>query len=161
MNQEQDPKEPILREEYERRHQALQDKYEVFARRNQRALITIVLGVFLVALSSAYLLRENRERTRDINSSLVENCEQTGNPLRAAVRQFGETLIGQTERNIEQNKTFEKTGTFAEIFPGYPPDKLHKLLVEGRENEHEEVAELQEATAKTHPLNCETRFRHP
>lgn len=161
MTKDQDPNEPILREEYERRHAALQQKYESFARRSQRILVAILLAGLLSAGVSAYLLRENSKRTQDINESLVTNCKENGNPLRAAVRLFGRTLIEKTEDDIRQSLAFEKSGQYQEIFPSYPPAKLHRLLVENRENERVEIKGLRRAKEKAKPIDCVKHFRHP
>jgi len=156
--EEQDQNEPILRGEYERRHKALQEKYESFAKRSQRILIGIVLVTMLNAGISAFLLGQNNQRTEDITDSQVSNCEKSGNPLRAAVRTFGNTLVTQTRKDIAQGKQFEEAGTYDEIFPGFPKDKLHDLLVEGREDQQEEIQELRKGIRAAHPINCKARF---
>jgi hypothetical protein len=153
-----DPKEPILREEYERRHTALRQSYEKFARRSTRILTFLVLVVLATGGLSAYLLRENGQQTKEINGSLVDNCKKNGNPLRAAVRRFGTVLIEQVQGDISQSKTFEKTGTFAEIFSNFPPDKLHALLASGREDERRKIGGLREAKQSVQPVNCEKRY---
>jgi len=153
-----DPKEPILREEYERRHAALRHSYETFARRSTLILALLVVVVLATGGLSAYLLSENSNQTREINGSLVDNCKRNGNPLRGAVRRFGTVLIEQVQSDIAQSKTFEKTGTFAEIFSNYPPDKLHALLASGRQGERRKIGGLREAKEQVQPINCEKRF---
>lgn len=160
-NQDQNPKEPILREEYERRHKVLSDRYESYARRSTRILGFLVVVVLATAALSTYLLHENGQRTKDINDSLATNCIKTGNPLRSAVQLFGVTLIEKTEDDIRQSVAFEKAGTYKEIFPSYPSDKLHKLLVSNREDERIEIKKLRRAEEKADPINCEERFSHP
>lgn len=161
MGKKNDPQEPILREEYERRHASLRQSYETFAKRSTRILTFLVIIMVATSGLSAYLLRQNGQQTQAINSSLVENCEQNGNPLRAAVRKFGSTLIEQTQADIEQSLAFEKAGTFAEILPNFPPDKLHEFAVADREDEREKIRRLRAANEKVGPVNCEKRFQNP
>lgn len=153
-----DPKEPILRGEYELRHEALRQEYEAFAKKSTRILRVLLVVTLATAALSGYLLRENTRRVEDINSSLVQACEQNGNPLRWVVRQFGFVLIGQIEKNVEQSKTLEKAGTFEEIFPSYPSDKLHALLVKSREEERQDKEGLQSAISLASPVACEERY---
>jgi hypothetical protein len=153
-----DPKEPIHREEYERRHAALRQSYERFARRSTRILAFLVLVVLATGALSAYLLHENSQQTKEINGSLIDNCKKNGNPLRTAVRRFGTVLIEQVQSDIAQSKTFEKRGVFAEIFPDYPPDKLRALLRSGREDERRKIGGLREAKKQVQPVNCEKRY---
>jgi hypothetical protein len=155
---EQDPNEPIPREEYERRHLALQVKYDSFARRSQRILAALVVAVLLTGGVSAYLLHENAKRTEDINNTLVENCERNGNPLRGTVRLFGDVLVEKTADDIRQSLAFEQSGTYAEIFPTFPPDKLHTLLVENRESERKEIKQLKRAAEHARPVDCDKHF---
>lgn len=156
-----DPKEPILREEYERRHAALRKSYETFAKRSTRILTFLVIVGIASAAFSTYLLHQNSQQTAAINNSLVDNCEQNGNPLRAAVRKFGSTLIEQTQEDIEQSLAFEKAGTFAEILPDFPPDKLHEFAVADREDERQKIRGLRTATQKVSPVDCGKRFENP
>lgn len=158
MSAEELPKGPLTREEYERRHKALQDKYETFSRRVYRALAVIVLGLFLVAGAAAYLLNENTERTADINNSLIEGCRESSNPLRKTVRKFGSTLIEQTQRQIDQSKAFEESGVLEEFLPNFSPQQRHELVVESRSEDHRTKRELRRAKASAKPVNCEARF---
>jgi len=158
--EEQDQNEPILRGEYERRHQELRGKYETYARRSTRILRVLVLVVLLTAGASAYLLRENGKRTEDITASLIEGCQKNGNPLRGAARTFGHVLIAQTKHAIEQGKAFERTGTYREIFPSYPPDKLHELLVKSRKEERKKIKGLLRGVNKVATVNCQQQFAH-
>jgi hypothetical protein len=153
-----DPKEPILREEYERRHAALRQSYERFARRSTRILAFLVVVVLATGVLSAYLLHQNSDQTREINGSLVDNCKKNGNPLRTAVRRFGTVLIEQVQTDISQGKTFEKRGVFREIFPDFPPDKLHAFLRAGREDERRKIGGLRKAKKQVRPVNCEKRY---
>lgn len=145
-------------DQYERRLAELQDRYETFARRVYRVLAVIVVGLLLVAGAAAYLYDENKERSGEIASSLVQGCKENGNPLRTAVRKFGNTLIDQTQRQIEQSKAFETSGTYAEIFPDFSPDKLHALLAEGREEDRRTKGELEEANDGVEHVDCEARY---
>lgn len=156
--EEQDQNEPILRGEYERRHQELQDKYETFSRRTYRILAVFFLGLLATGGAAAYLLNENSNRTDEITTSQITNCETSGNPLRASVRTIGNTLITQTNKQIEQSEGFEKAGTYDEFFPGYPRDKLHELLVEGREDQRDEIHGLRKGVKQAHAINCKARY---
>lgn len=154
----QDPKEPILREEYERRHKGLRDRYEAFARRSTRILTFLVIVVVATGALSFYLLHQNSQQTKEINGSLVENCEKNGNPLRSAVRRFGTVLIGQVRDQIAQSKAFEKSGTLGEVFAGISPEKLHELLVASYRDERRKIRGLKKGTRQVKPINCKKRY---
>lgn len=170
-----DPNEPILREEYERRHKALRLRYEGFAKRSYRILAVIVVVVLATGALSAYLLHENSQRTKEtakitkktsrfsvtLSNNLIESCRTNGNPLRKAVRKFGETLDGQIEKGIAQSKALERAGTYQEIFPQYPADKLHVLLKQNRIEERKAVKEINEAIRSIEAVNCYARFPPP
>lgn len=158
MSEGDQPKGPLTREEYERRHKALQEKYETFSRRTYRALAVIVLGLVLTGGLSAYLLNENTKRTGEIHDSLVEGCQQNGNPLRTAVRKFGSTLIEQTQRSIDQSKVFQKAGIIKEFLPNFSPEQRHELIAKNRKDDRRTKRELRKAKVRAKPVNCEARY---
>jgi hypothetical protein len=155
---EKDPKEPLLREEYERRHKALQTKYETFARRTYRTLAVFFVGLLLTAGAAGYLINENGERSGEITESLVKGCKESGNSLRKTVRKFGSTLIEQTQRQIDQSKAFEKSGVLAEFLPNFTPEERHALVVKSRQEDRKTKRELRKAKANAHPVACEARY---
>lgn len=153
-----DPNEPIRREEYEHRHAKLQSRYERFARKSMRILGVLVVVSLVGAATSAYLLHENNQRTADIKESLVEGCQQNGNPLRKTVRKFGGVLIAQTQLSIDQSIAFEKTGLLKEFLPNLPPEERHELAAKNRRQERMKKSELRSALKNTRPVGCKARY---
>lgn len=170
-----DPNEPIRREEYERRHKALRSSYEHYARRSTR-ILRVLVGIGLVTGAlSFYLLNENGQRTDEtskitketstfsmrLSKSIVESCRRNGNPLRKAVREFGGTLKDQLEKEIAQSKALEAAGTYEEIFPQYPPDKLHELIEKNRGSERKAVEEIKATIRTIEAVDCRANFPPP
>ncbi len=167
-----DPKEPILREEYERRHTGLRQRYESFAKRTYIVLTVMVIGLLITGGVSAYLFKQNDLRTKDneklakenamfsaaLSKSLVENCEFSGNPLRAAVRKFGNTLIGQVEAGEQQTAAFKKSGLLTKLFPNFTPEELNQLIEAGERNNDRTIEGLEDAVDEVIAVDCQTKY---
>jgi hypothetical protein len=163
---------PLTREEYERRHKALRQSYETFARRVYKVLAIIVAGLVLNAAAGTYLFAENDGRSQDIedlakeagefstelSDALVENCEDSGNPLRAAVRKFGDTLIGQIRTSQTQSDTFEQSGLYTKLFPNVTPGEIDQLLEASRQKNLITIEGLQGAINEVVGVDCGTKY---
>lgn len=153
-----DPKEPVPRGEYEERHQLLRTEYEAFAKRTVRILLLIFAATLLMMAIATYLLHENKQRTQDIRSTLIENCERNGNPLRSVVRHLGNVQIQRILADIKQRNAFEQSGLYQKIFPNFPSDELKELLAKGRKRDLNTVHGLRKATMHAMPVECQEKF---
>lgn len=153
-----DQNEPVPRGEYERRHAALQHKYETFSRRVGWTLAVFALAILLTGGAAAWLIQQNVERSEDIQDSLVKSCESSGNPLREANTKFGQVLAGQLQDAVVQSKTFERSGVYAQFFPAVAPGELHQLLAKSRREKSQDKAEIEQALEDLRPVDCEAKF---
>lgn len=154
-----DPNEPILRKEYERRHEGLHRKYDTFSHRVGRTLAVFAVAILLTGGAAAWLYAENARQAGDIEATLVESCETSGNSLRAATAKFGEVLAGQVQDSVRQSKAFEASGTYTRLFPSTPPGELHALLAKSRAEKLQDKDEILRALEDLAPVDCRARFR--
>lgn len=104
------------------------------------------------------LSRENKRLTVSLRDGLVEGCRTSGNPLRAAVRQFGGVLIDQTKAEIQQGEAFEKSGAYAEFFPGISAPRLHQLLAKQRLEKSGEIKGIRAAIKGIPAVDCVEQY---
>lgn len=153
-----DPNEPIPRGEYERRHEGLHRKYDTFSHRVGRTLAVFAVAILLTGGAAAWLIAQVTQQSDEISASLVRSCQTSGNPLRAATRQFGMTLIAQIRKDISQSSALDKSGQYAQFFPNIPPDELHELLEEQRKRDLATIGGLQAAVKNVAAVNCQEKF---
>lgn len=155
----------VPREEYERRHTELRERYANFSKRTLRILKALVVVLLLNAVISAYLLNENGKRTdestrfsKDLQASIIQSCKVSGNPTRKAVREFGHTLQKQIREELLQSAAYEKSGAYDKLFPKFDPDELHRLLEQNEKRGLKKIDEIQKAIDGVVGINCKNKY---
>ena len=122
-------------------------------------LAVYALAFFALGGAASYLLNENTNRIEDTTTSLVTNCEQNGNPLRAAIRTFGHTQIKLLEDQNTQAESFSKAGAYHDLFPNFPKAQLNALIAEGIAKRQEAIALNERALRAAMAVDCEAKFK--
>jgi hypothetical protein len=92
-------------------------------------LAALIGGV--VAYKTAH---ENSKRIDDIEAVQTEACNG-----RNVLRQI---LRTQIQRQIDQSIALEQSGQYDQFFPNIPPEQLHKLLEEQRNDQRADKVKL-------------------
>jgi hypothetical protein len=148
----------VTREEVDGAVVAVQSKYEQFARRTFRILAVYSVALLITAFAAGYGIKQNFDQTNQIQANLIENCQTNGNPIRLAGAKFGEVIANQKQTEVDQTKAFVESGLFQRAFQGLSRDEIHEIVSTGRERDLKEKAEIEEAAAALHPVNCRAAY---
>jgi hypothetical protein len=155
----------VPREEYEKRHEALRQRYENFSQKTLRILKLLVVVLLLNGLLGAYLVSENSNRVTEntrfahaLQASIIQSCNISGNPTRKAVREFGHALQNQIREELAQSTAYEKSGAYEKLFPNFDPDELHRLLEQNEKRGLKKIDEIQKAVDGVIAINCKNKY---
>lgn len=102
-------------------------------------------------------LRSVESFASQVRTSLVQSCQQNGNPLRRAVRLSLRVQVEELERGIAESQTLD----LQQLFPTVPPDELAALIADQNEKDAAAIVKLERRIKKIPRLTCERVYPEP
>lgn len=102
-----------------------------------------ILGyIAIVATAAAVISGGVALRQADQNSKRIDDIERVQKDSCSGRNVIRTILRVQIQRQIDQSLAFESSGQYAQFFPNIPPDQLHQLLEEQRNDQRSDKAKL-------------------
>jgi hypothetical protein len=115
-------------------------------------LLLAVGGITVFVL--AHKTTNNADFAKELRDAQVQNCEDSGNPLREAeIEDLNEGIEDQNESIVSVDDP-----RLPQLFPNVAPGVIEELVHEGNQKARRKIAKKEERLTKIQPVNCSDKY---